>query len=109
MPRRNALSCALLVAVVGMPVAADEILVGSYNSATVGRFDLNTGAGLGVLPNAPQGPQCMAIGPDGKLYVATEIGNCVLRYDAQTYAFIDTFIAAGSGGLNGPNGIAWDR
>lgn len=43
---------------------------------------------------------------DGTLLVSSDFGHEVLRYDAQTGAFIDTFIpAAASGGLNEPHGI----
>ena len=46
------------------------------------------------------------IGPDGNLYVAstnaTTSPNAILRYNGVTGAFIDTFVASDSGGLNGP-------
>lgn len=45
------------------------------------------------------GPTGMAIGPDGLLYVASIGTGEVKRYDFTTGAFVDTFVAAGSGGL----------
>jgi hypothetical protein len=52
--------------------------------------------GLGVL-----------FGPDNNLYVSSRgngpLDSQVLRYDGKTGAFIDAFIATGSGGLNNPN------
>ncbi|MCA9054440.1 MAG: cadherin domain-containing protein, partial [Planctomycetaceae bacterium] len=41
----------------------------------------------------------LAFGPDGNLYVANYSGNDIRRYDAATGAFIDIFVAAGTGGL----------
>jgi DNA-binding beta-propeller fold protein YncE len=56
----------------------------------------------------------MAFGPDGNLYVGSTDGllgnpenNRVLRYDGTTGAFIDTFVAPGSGGLGEPDGIVF--
>ena len=43
--------------------------------------------------------------PDGKLYVLVSGNAQVLRYDAATGAFIDVFIASGSGGLTVPKGM----
>src|SRR5262245_3822163 len=39
------------------------------------------------------------------VYVSSLGTHQVLRYDAATGAFIDTFISVGSGGLNQPHGI----
>ncbi|MHC5931156.1 MAG: SMP-30/gluconolactonase/LRE family protein, partial [Nostoc sp.] len=46
-------------------------------------------------------------GPDGNLYVSGLNSNNVLRYDGKTGAFIDTFIPAGRGGLNGAGFLAF--
>ncbi len=50
-----------------------------------------------------QGPTAAVMGEDGKLYVAAFDGDSVLRYDGVTGQFLDTFIPAGTGGLNGPD------
>ena len=42
----------------------------------------------------------------GYMYVASEYTNGVLQYDATTGAYAGVFFAAGSAGINGPNGIA---
>jgi hypothetical protein len=48
----------------------------------------------------------MAFGPDGQLYVSSFNGTYVInRYDVSTGAFLDTFVAAGAGGLTRPTGI----
>jgi sugar lactone lactonase YvrE len=47
-------------------------------------------------------PCCIAFGPDENLYVSTVLGGTVLRFNGVTGEFIDTFIPAGSGGLQLP-------
>jgi hypothetical protein len=45
---------------------------------------------------------CLTFGPDDHLYVSHLFGASVLRYNGLTGAFIDEFVAAGSGGLTFP-------
>jgi hypothetical protein len=58
-------------------------------------------------------PRSLIFGPsadnDGvrDIYVADRVVNGVLRYDGATGAYIDTFIAAGSGGLNQPGDLVF--
>ena len=63
------------------------------------RLDGVTGAYLGPFM---QGSSItgfgMGIGPDGNLYVSG--ADRVERYDPETYQYIDTFVASGSGGLD---------
>jgi hypothetical protein len=54
--------------------------------------------GSGGLSN----PNGLAFGPDGNLYVANTFIDSVTRYSGSSGAFIDTFVAAGSGGLDAP-------
>lgn len=49
------------------------------------------------------GPTAAIFGPDGNLYVASFDNDQVLRYNGTTGAFIDVFVTAASGGLNGPD------
>ncbi len=49
----------------------------------------------------------MVFGPDGNLYVASGRGDEVRRYNDATGAFIDVFVAPGSGGLDQPYGLAF--
>ncbi len=96
------------VAVGPVANAADYYLVGSYFSNKLGLYD-STGALVKNL-NGPtlHGPQAIKKGPDGKIYVADEQNNRVLRYDGTTYDYLDTFVASGSGGLNGATGLGFD-
>jgi WD40 repeat protein len=49
----------------------------------------------------------MATGPDDNLYVCGRFTHSVLRYDGETGAFIDTFVAPGTAGLNQPHGMTF--
>src|SRR5262249_35749392 len=54
--------------------------------------------------NHLNGPRGIIFGTDGNLYVADENGNTsnkgsIVRFDGTTGAFIDNFVASGSGGL----------
>jgi sugar lactone lactonase YvrE len=61
-------------------------------------------AGSGGL----QSPSWSILGSDGNLYVASNGSrSAVLRYNATTGAFIDTFVAPGSGGLSNPGVTAF--
>ena len=81
------------------------------------RFDGTTGAFIDVfVPTASGGldtPRQLIFGPDGNsdgtedLYVASAITDSILRYDGVTGAFLDAFVAAGSGGLNSPTAISF--
>lgn len=54
--------------------------------------------------NGPlDGPTAAVFGPDGDLYVASFETDQVLRFDGRTGAYLGVFVAAGSGGLNGPD------
>jgi len=59
--------------------------------------------------NGPlNGPASVLFGEDGNLYVSSFNNDRVLRYDGTTGAYIDQFVTANSGGLNGPDaGMAW--
>ncbi len=49
------------------------------------------------------GPTGAIFGPDGNLYVASFDNDRVLRFDGVSGGFLNTFVAAGSGGLDGPD------
>ena len=71
-----------------------------------------TGAFLGVFVAAGSGgldgPQGIAFGADGHLYVSSSVTNTILRYDGSTGAFLDAFVpAAANGGLSTPAGLTF--
>lgn len=54
--------------------------------------------------NGPlDGPTSATFGPDGALYVASFETDQILRFDGLTGAYLGVFVAAGLGGLNGPD------
>ncbi len=84
-----------------------------YNGATGAFIDVFVAAGSGGL----NGPVGLVFGPDNNLYVSSALTDQVLRYNGTTGqvlryngttdAFIDAFVAAGSGGLSAPTGLAF--
>jgi WD40 repeat protein len=86
--------------VVTFPVAGPTAVMitagGAFGSAA---------ATLQVLPLAsplPSPPPAAG----ARLLVSSHNSNSVQQFDGQTGAFIDTFVSAGSGGLEGPHGLA---
>ena len=86
----------------------NELLVASSNNDSVIRY----GADGSFLQQFAIGdgidyPVDPIIGPDGNLYLSGWNSDNVLRYNATTGAFIDTFVTAGSGGLSSAAGLAF--
>ncbi len=80
-----------------------RILVSGYYS-NVHVYDACTGAYLRNLDDTGRirGAQAVKIGPDGKLWVVSEEASTLLRYDATTLAFVDTFARVDPGwGMTG--------
>lgn len=92
-----------------------DLFVVSLGTESVKRYDGTTGAYLGDFVGSGsgglQGPVTMTFGPDGNLYVADFYSSdlAVKRFQGpggpSPGAFIDTFIPAGSGGLQIPSGV----
>jgi WD40 repeat protein len=105
----------------GLAVGPDGALyVSSQNSSQVLKYNLSTGAFLGVFASgaplgAPHaGPSGLVFGPDGNLYVSQhdtdasgDHAGMVLRYDGTTGAFVDQFVPVGTAGLSGPIGVGF--
>lgn len=81
-----------LHAVQAAPCDDFRVLVSGYYS-NVHVYDACTGAFLRNLDDTGriQGAQAVKIGPDGKLWVVSEEADTLLRYDAATLDFVDTF------------------
>lgn len=80
-------------------VAANDcstlLIVSGYFSANAKVFDGCTGRFVRDLDSEAgrlRGPQAIRQGPDGLIYVASELTNRVLRYDPATLDFVDVFI-----------------
>lgn len=99
----------------GVTVGPDgQIYVASEEANMVLRYDGVTGAFVERFvwddPNTPddesgglKGPGAVLFGADGQLYVSSFDSDAILRYDGATGAFVDVFVTAGAGGLNGPD------
>ena len=112
LPIRLALACPLWLAL--LTIGADaamggQLLVASFFTDRVGRYDAGSGEYLGMLNgNGLDGPLAARIGPDDLLYVTSEGSNQVQRYNWRTGEFVDNFVTGGLGGLDGPTGLDWD-
>ena len=89
----------------------NELLVASSQTDSIMKYGTDGGFllefGLPPDPETPNYPVDAIIGPDGNLYVSGWISDDVLRYNPTTGAFIDEFVAAGSGGLDSAAGLAF--
>jgi WD40 repeat protein len=73
----------------------------------VKRFDGRSGSLVGTFISGLPTVQDIVFGPDGNLYVSFGNSDQIRRYDGDTGAAIDTFVTPGSGGLDGPIGMAF--
>ncbi len=72
------------------------------------RYDADSGTFEQYFSGAEvTNPYAVTVGPDGLIYVAGHTSDNIVRYNATTGAFVDTFVAAGSGGLNAAAGLAF--
>ena len=84
----QAFAFALFLFLCPAPFAQTEILVSSRFTDQVLRYDLASGAFLGVFASGGglDNPVGLTFGPDGNLYVASGETDQVLRYDGTSGA-----------------------
>ncbi|MFG0329070.1 MAG: hypothetical protein ACF8PN_04145 [Phycisphaerales bacterium] len=99
----------------GVTLGPDGLVyVASEDANMVLRFDPETRAFVDRFvwddPDTPEdetgglaGPSSVLFATDGSLLVGSFDSDAVLRYDGSTGAFVEVFVASGSGGLNGPD------
>lgn len=112
---RIQIALAFLSSLTSPAFATDRLFVCGYGYDGVATFDAATGTPLGAVATGHlDGVLGAAIGPDGALYVCSELGNRVQRFDADTGAFLGTFIGDDpatpedeTGGLDEPSGIVF--
>ena len=82
--------------------SADNSRVICYDTYSAGMLEQ-------ILPGSTplSGPQGVAFGPDGNIYVACVGSNSVLRYDSSTRALLGAFVPTNTGGLQSPTGIVF--
>jgi streptogramin lyase len=87
-----AIALALAGQAAGQSTCAHRLFVSNY-SVTVRVFDACTGEYLRDLdsPARIRGAQAVKLGPDGLLYVTSEISQQILRYRNDTLEFVDVF------------------
>lgn len=105
MMRHTVLGLAFLASAAS--ASARDLLVTSLLSDEVLRYNATTGAFIGTLVSAGSGgldgPQGIAIGTDGVMYVASEYSGSIHKYDAATGAPLGVLAS----GLPAPNDLTF--
>ncbi len=103
----RSLLVAIALAAASLQARAGDLLVSSILSDEVLRYDSSTGvfisALVGVGSGGLDGPQGLAVGTDGVLYVAAEYSHSIHKYNATTGASLGTLAT----GLAAPNDITF--
>lgn len=108
MNKRLAFNLILLSSATLSSAQPTAYLVSNYFGNTVGRYDA-TGNFLGnVSGHSFFGPQAITRGSDGGLYVADENNHSIVVINPETFTVSRVAVTTGSGGLNGPTGVAFD-
>lgn len=86
---------------------ADILYVADSYNQTIKRFDLATGADLGVFANTNSGlasPMALALDAAGNLYVANKDKNNILKFSTQGVGSVFA-----TDGVSAPSGLAFDK
>ncbi len=87
-------------------LANGNMIVSDFNGTTVQQYDITNGISLGTFATDSGLIQPTNMLIDGNnLYVSSLGAGSVLRFNATTGAFIDTYVSPGSGGLAFPAGL----
>lgn len=82
-----------------------RMLVSSWRNGLILEYSVGSGAFIGQFGPGVNRITGMAYGlddgPNNNLYTTSDQDNSVLRLNANTGAFVETFVPSGSGGLNG--------
>ncbi|UCC43862.1 MAG: thrombospondin type 3 repeat-containing protein [Candidatus Zixiibacteriota bacterium] len=88
-----------------------KLYLASFGNDNIVRSDPATGGSEELIPPATgglDGPTAVLIrNTDGLLFVASSVNDCILRFDASSGAFVDTFVTPGLGGLDNPHGMVF--
>ncbi|MBI1335075.1 MAG: PEP-CTERM sorting domain-containing protein [Armatimonadetes bacterium] len=97
----------LSLALLSLPLAAfasDELWVGSYFGDNIQRYDLTSGSSLGMVGAGKlDGTLGMTIGPDGSVYVCSELTGSLEKFD-RNGAWLGRFATA-----NSPTAVTFDK
>lgn len=95
----------MMCAVVTNSFAVPYMYVTGYDNNKIVVYDGDSGTQQSVISGSGiNGPHHLTA-KDGLLYVTSRDSHQVMRFNASTGEFVDIFVPAGSGGLNGAHGI----
>ncbi len=82
-----------------------QLYAASFGNDRIVRIDVDAGTASVFVATGSgglDGPAGLAFGPNGNLFVASQLNHKVVEYDGATGAVVGDFVIAGSGGLTGP-------
>ena len=74
---------------------AGDLIVGGFQSNSIGRYDEATGEFKELFVSNIRGPHSMNFGPDGLIYAVVTFQNQIRRYDPNTGELVDIFVSSG--------------